>query len=100
MAEELVLIRKDLSEGAEVYDGVYAILINLDDALDDAAIQAAAVVAVNLSDQHNIPDNYFEESTIANDLITVAMQNMAGPMNDDLDALIFSDRLESNGVSF
>ncbi len=46
MAEELVLIRKDVSEGAEVHDGVYAVLINVDDALTDAQIRTAAVTAV------------------------------------------------------
>ena len=100
MAEELVLIRKDVSEGAEVHDGVYAVLINVDDALTDAQIRTAAVTAVNLGNQHDIPANYFDESSIANDLITVAMQNMSGPMGDALDALIFSNVLEDNAVTF
>lgn len=100
MAEELVLIRKDVTEGAEIIDGIYAVLINTDDGDTEAVIRTEAITAINLNAQHDLPANYFDGSTIANNLITVAMQSMAGPMNDDLDALIFSDRLESNGVAF
>ena len=101
MAEELVLIRKDMSEGAEVIDGVYACMQNIDDALTEPQIRTAMITAINLLG-HDLPANYFDQSTIANGFITVAWQNVTtGPMDTDLDTVVFGPVLENSaGVDF
>jgi len=101
MAEELVMIRKDTREGAEVHNGVYAILQNIDDALTEPQIRTAMILAASLLG-HDLPANYFDESTIANGFITVAFQNIVdGPMEIDLDTIVFGPSLEASaGVDF
>ena len=54
MVEELVLVRKDVSRGAEIVDGIYAVLINTDDGDTEAVIRLEAVTACNLGGQHDV----------------------------------------------
>jgi hypothetical protein len=84
MVEELTLIQKSNVGGEEVIDGIYAVLINADDAQTDAQTAAEAVAQL-IAAGHPVPDTYFDGGTYTN-----AMQDLtAGPMGDDLDMLYF-----------
>ena len=91
MAEGLFLVRKTLSGGQQLINGVVAVLINDDDADTLALHITAAVAACNLafpkdadgSDPY--PAGYFDTADEVSDL-------SAGILQDDGDAIVFTER--------
>lgn len=87
MVARLTLIEKDLSEGSEIINGVYAILINADDGDTDAVIIAEAIASAAVLG-HALPDDYFDNGTITHTITA------GGLLAADEDSLIFGPTLE------
>ena len=62
MVARLTLIEKDMAEGSEIIDEIYAVLINADDGDTDADIAGFAIASLIVAG-HDIPPTYFDGAT-------------------------------------
>lgn len=83
MAEALYLIKRDEAPGEKIIDGVFAVVINSDDAGSDAQKRAEAIAQANAAG-HALPANYFDNST------PILLSTASGELADDEDAYVFS----------
>lgn len=84
MAVVAHLVEKELDPGDQVYDGIAAVVLAIDDAVDttDALIQARAVTVLNAAG-YNFPTGYFTKNTAiaatfstAGDIVAVDGRNV------------------------
>ncbi len=82
MVARLSLIEKDMSEGAEIIDEIYAVIINSDDGGSDAVIAAEAIAQLIVAG-HDIPPSYFDGAAFDHTITT------AGLLSTDEDMLYY-----------
>ena len=91
MAEALFLVTKSQQGGEKLINGVRAVVVNDDDAESAALHIASAVAACNrafpkdAAGSDPFPAGYFDTVVTLSDLTT-------GPIPDDADAVVFSER--------
>ena len=89
MAERIVLVSKANSQSpsATIIDGIHSVLINADDAQTTPQVLASAVAQCVLAGHTAIETGYFDTVQLVGDLT-------AGPLKDNLDAIIFLERAQ------
>lgn len=84
MAEALYLLYRDFVPGERGVDGVFAVIINKDDAQTDAQIRASAI-AQAVAGGRALPDDYFDNVT------PLKISDLtSGALKDNLDSYVLS----------
>ena len=91
MAEALFLVRKTVSGGAQLVNGVVSVLVN-DDTADSLTLHIASAVAAcnavfpkDADGSDPYPVGYFDTADEVSDLTS-------GILKDDTDAIVFTER--------